>query len=340
MIDNTLTSTLQAMLDITYPEMWDTCWLIVPLPEEEFNVHVICSDVPSIRESTSWPHTSRRPTFWLRWEPNPDEGFWIRPRRKNPILRDRFNLVSPKNVIPGTQRETISHQCLNHACYFAALSKRMVWHNPLKGGAKAPDVAHYQSIPLYWEEGGKQLYTFPCCGYPYQRTSLRIVAKVRARLLGPDVGGNPYPVRGLVVEGQIDSTVDSVWKIIWRYDQAQACNLVIQPLLDYDLSDCIRVFVFPRHRTVNNFLVTESLLKADEMDLLLNNWGGKREEWAFAGVEMGLLTQVEWEPLFKDMIANKRKWGATLLRLLRELTLKKEDKDWVEFMNICGDARA
>jgi hypothetical protein len=335
MVDNALIASIQALLDITYPETWDTGWLMIPLPEEELNVHVICSDIPSIRESTTWPHTSRHQNFWLRWEPTPGGGFWIRPRRKNPILRDRLNLVSPKNVIPESQRETMSCQSLHHVCCFAALSNRMVWHNPPKGGAKAPDVAHFQSIPVHWEEDGKQRYTFPCCERPHPMTSLKTTRGVRAQLLGPDLGCGPYPIRGLVVEGPIDPVAASVWGIIWQYDEARACNLVIQPLLESGLPDNIRLFVFPRHRTVNNFLVTESLLREDEMDLLLNNWGGKREEWAFAGVEMGLLTQVEWEPLFRDMIANRQKWGATLLRLLQELTLKKDDEDWMEFMNLC-----
>ena len=335
MVDSGLISSMQALLDITYPETWATGWLTIPLPGEELNVHVICSDIPSVREGTAWPHASRYPNLWLRWEPVSDGGFWVRPRRKNPILRDRFNLVSSKNVIQETQQDTISCQGLYHACHFAALSNRMVWHNPSKGGASAPDVAHFQSIPIYWEQDGRHRFTFPCCEYPRPKTSLDTTRGVKAQLLGPDLGSGLYPIRGLVVEGPRDAVASSVWEVIWQYDEARACNLVIQPLLECGLPDNSRVFVFPRHRTVKSFLVTESLLREDEMDLLLNNWGGKREEWAFAGVEMGLLTQVEWEPLFGDMMANRQKWGKTLLRLLRELTLQKEDADWMEFGSIC-----
>jgi hypothetical protein len=237
--------------------------------------------------------------------------------------------------VVDTQQKTISQKSLQQASYFATQSKRMVWHNPPKGGASAPDVAHFQSIPLYWGEDDKKRYTFPCCEIPYHRMAFINPKGVTARLLVPDQKDASYPARGLVVEGSVSLTASIVWEIIWEYDQAQTCNLIIQPLTGDVFPDEIRIFVFPRKRKENNFLVTEKLLEEDEMDLLLNNWGGKREVWAFAGVEMGLLTQVEWEPLFKNMIANKQKWGGTLLRLLQKLTLNKGDEDWKEFISIC-----
>ena len=73
----------------------------------------------------------------------------------------------------------------------------------------------------------------------------------------------------------------------------------------------------------------------DEKILMRNNRGGVWTEWPFAGIEMGLLTQVEWGDLFDDMRSKPKKWGGTLLRLLQELTLKERDKDWIEFVEVC-----
>ena len=53
---------------------------------------------------------------------------------------------------------------------------------------------------------------------------------------------------------------------------------------------------------------------------------------------MGLLTQVEWGPLFEDMVSKPRLWGETLLRLLQELTLSKTEADWVDFVDIVEHA--
>ncbi len=330
-----LKSSLQALLDITYPEKWDARFIRLPL-NDKYKMHVICPDIKSISKNPFFPHISKNPDLWFHWEQNSTTALWIRPRKKNPILRDRFNILPHENTIPGNPLARISPQSLYDATCFAALSNRMVWHNPKKGGANAPDIAHFQSIPLYWEDNEKQRYTFPCCKYMEQTESSKTMTEVRTQFLEPDSGVASYPILGLVAEGPINSTVDIVWKIIWRYDEAQACNLVIQPLNKSGFKKKnIRIFVFPRNRTVDNFLVTENLLEKDEIDILYNNWGGKPEEWAFAGVEMGLLTQVEWEPLFKDMNKSPQKWGATLLKLLKKLTLKKEDNDWIEFMDIC-----
>ena len=94
------------------------------------------------------------------------------------------------------------------------------------------------------------------------------------------------------------------------------------------------MFIFPRARRTANCRVTPALLRRDEQILLHNNRGGAFGEWSFAGVETGLLTQVEWGPLFECMRTRPAQWGAVLLRLLRSLTLQQADDDWLCFREI------
>jgi hypothetical protein len=65
-----------------------------------------------------------------------------------------------------------------------------------------------------------------------------------------------------------------------------------------------------------------------------NSRGGQWSNWPFAGVEMGLLTQVEWLPLFEDMQRRPGKWGETLQRLAKDLSLSATDDDWEHFRSI------
>lgn len=338
-MDSSLKEALQNILNLAYPEEWTTAWLSLPLETAAgtmpFDFQVICSDLPSIRkDKSSWPPSSRDPKVWLRWEPSPGTGFWIRPRKYDPLLRDRFILLEPSEIIESLRKQTISRQVLLDACYFAAMSGRMVWHNPLKGGAGSPKSAHFQSMPVHWDEGQTLRHTFPCCIYQTGTVPWTLTKEVQVGLLEQGIGRDRYPVLGLVVWGPIRATVDRVWEIIWHYDQAQACNLVIQPWNVSSYEDIIRVFVFPRSRNPPRYLVTEPLLRDNEKMLMKNNRGGVWANWPFAGVEMGLLTQVEWGDLFEDMRSKPTKWGRTLLRLLQELTLNESEQDWMDFVKI------
>lgn len=338
-MDNSLKEALRNILNLAYPEEWATAWLSLPLETEggrsPFNFQVICSDLPFIRQGkSSWPPASRDPKVWLRWEPSPGTGFWIRPRKYDPLLRDRLILLEPNEIVDVLREPTIRRQALLDACLFAALSGRIVWHNPPKGGARLPQSGHFQSMPVYWQDGDTLRYTFPCCIYQAEDAPWTSAQDVHVRLLEGGVGRNQYPILGLVVWGSIRATVDRVWEVIWHYDEARACNLVIQPGDVSSYQDVIRVFVFPRSRDVPHYTVTERLLKDDEKILMRNNHSGKWAEWSFAGVEMGLLTQADWGEVFEDMQAKTEKWGKTLLRLLQKLTLNESERDWHDFRDI------
>jgi hypothetical protein len=238
-------------------------------------------------------------------------------------------MVGPKS------KQTISRQGLLDACHFAAKSGRMVWHNPPKGGARLPESAHFQSMPVYWHDHGVRRYTFPCCMHQPEAVPWTSVTELTVRFLERGVRRNQYPILGVTVSGPIRAAADYVWDVIWSYDKALACNLIMQPGNDSSSSASVRVFVFPRSRSVPRFSVTENLLQEHEKMLMQNSRGGQWTDWSFAGVEMGLLTQVEWGVLFEEMRANPEKWGRTLMRLLAELTLKEGDEDWRELVSIC-----
>ena len=80
------------------------------------------------------------------------------------------------------------------------------------------------------------------------------------------------------------------------------------------------------------------LLKEDEMILMKNNRGGVWAPWSFAGIEMGLLTQVEWGPVLKEIRSRPTQWSNTLMRLLQVLTLRTSDRDWLDFRDIVNKA--
>lgn len=332
-----LKGSINDILNFAYPNEWNTSWLSLPLEISEgklpYNFHVICSDTPSNRNKHWWPPSSKNPHIWLRWEPSPSTGFWIRPRKYDPLLRDRLILLESKEIIKSRRQSIISQQSLLDACNFATISGRMVWHNPPKGGASSTKAAHFQSFPLYWQENSQSHFTFPCCYYNAELDLWTSVNKVKVKILEKGMEINKYPVLGLVVWGPISGVVSYVWKVICDYDKALACNLVIQPSGDITTTHIIRVFVFPRRRKSMHF-VNEHLLEEDEKMLMNNNRGGKRGKWSFAGVEMSMLTQVEWGGLFEDMCSNPRKWGKTLLKLLKRLTLSEHDRDWIDFVNI------
>jgi hypothetical protein len=337
-MDDALQEALQQILDMAYPEAWTAAWLLLPLDGSGLPLQVVCSDLPRIRAGvSSWPPSSRDSKVWLRWEPRPGNGFWIRPRQYNPILRDRFILLGPNEVVESRRRESISYQGLLDACLFAAASGRVVWHNPPKGGARSPESAHFQSMPLFRNAGPMQQYVFPCCAYesgPEPGTSAQ---QATARLLGCTGRKPDYPVLGLVAWGPPGALTDLVWELIWRYDEARACNLVIQPVVDANLVEVVRIFVFPRARAVPRYKVVPELLQDDEQLLMTNREGGMWGDWSFAGAEMGLLTQVEWGGLFEAMGSEPEKWGRTLFRLLRNLTLRADEEDWSAFRSLCED---
>ena len=214
-------------------------------------------------------------------------------------------------IVEATREPTIRRQALLDACLFASLSDRMVWHNAPKGGARSPRSGHFQSIPIFWQDGHISRYTFPCCNYQADDDLWTSAREVQVCLLVRGFESNQYPILGSVVWGPLRATVDRVWELIWHYDGARACNLIIQPSNAPSYQDVIRVFIFPRNRDNVNHKITESLLQDDEKILMKNNHGGIWEEWSFAGVEMGLLTQVEWGKVYEDMKATPEKWGKT-----------------------------
>lgn len=339
-MDTSLREALRNALDVAYPHRWSTARLSLPLGrtpgDSPFRFQVMCSDLASLRHTVpAWPPCSRDPKAWLRWEPSPSAGFWIRPRKDDPILRDRFILLGPLDVVESLAQGTITAQALIDACVFAIRSGRLVWHNPPKGGARSPESAHFQTIPLTWEDGDTGRYTVPCCLYEADPIPWTSAGEVRSCVLERGFRRCEYPVLGLAVWGSIEGVADRVWHVIWRYDAAQACNLIIQPGGPSHDSEVVRVFVFPRARTAPRQTVTADLLKEDEMILMRNRRGGAWGDWSFAGVEMGLLTQVEWGTLFEEMRSRPVKWGGTLLRLLQGLTLKENDDDWLAFRSIC-----
>jgi len=322
---------IATIVDRAYPESWITAWLELPLElprcKQRLDFKVICSDLQRAgARPLSWPPKSRHPEAWARWEPAPETGFWIRPKARDPILRDRLILVPPIHGGAEGRHRAIGRQSLHDACLFAANSGRIVWHNPAKGGASSPDSPHFQSMPVRSEMEASDDYTIPCCRYRHCSEA----APQGFRLLGPD----DYPALGVLIWGLVSAAGDTTWRIVRDYDRAQACNLIIEPKDPTRHADRVRVFIFPRARRTANCRVTPALLRHGEEILLHNNRGGAFGEWSFAGVETGLLTQVEWGPLFERMRTRPVQWGAILLRLLRKLTLHQTDEDWLRFRQI------
>jgi hypothetical protein len=333
---------LDELLDTAYPDQWDAAWLSLgadPAVTSPYVFHVICSDLPAIRAGhATWPPASRNPNAWLRWEYEPSRGFWVRPRKYDPIVRDRWILVELGDL-PGSFRgPTITHAALRDACRFAGAARRVVWHNPPKGGASAPDSAHFQAMPLY-RNATPRSFSLPCCNYEAESERWEQATTLRAETIKPGFDAGEYPVTGLTVWGPIQEVADLVWGVIWNYDRAQACNLVIQPA-DSSGRDIIRVFVFPRALVANHH-VRDELLHAESARLLLrNNRGGRTSVWSYAGIEMGLLTQVEWGELFDRMREEPAEWGRILFNLLRALILDASSDDWSLFQRVCDQARA
>jgi hypothetical protein len=337
-MDDALRRSLEQLLRYAYPEQWSTAWLSLPLEADgdplSYSFHVMCSDLPEVRAGrSSWPPTAREPHLWVNW-PSSETGLWIGPKKHDPLLRERFILVEPSAFDPSSATSTISANSLLLACEFAAASGLMVWHNSPKGGASSPRSAHYQAMATHWDDGGVRRHTFPCCDVPFDSAVSR-KDRLEFSLLGTSGGTARYPALGLAVRGPVGEVAARAWDIIRSYDGAQASNLVIQPLPEAE----VRMFVFPRKRKPC-CLVTESLLSDDERSLMKNNRGGAWSEWPFAGVETGLLTQVVWGPVFNEMRAAPAKWGRTLLRVLRALTLSESDTDWLDFRRVLSRAFA
>ena len=167
-MDPSLVNAIAALVDYAYPEPWETEWFSLELAENGWepglSFQIICSDLTtSSKIQTVWPPRSKDPKLWLRWEPSSGAGFWIRPRKFDPILRDRLILLGPYETKLSSPHRVINLQGLTDACLFAAESQRLVWHNPSKGGASSPLSAHFQSLPIYWGQPKLQRYTIPCC---------------------------------------------------------------------------------------------------------------------------------------------------------------------------------
>jgi hypothetical protein len=344
-MDSQLIAVISGVVHQAYPEPWETAWLSLPLsPRSPYTFCVMCADLPGIKDQRSvWPPAASNPKTWIHWEQPDREGFWIRPRKDNPILRDRLILVRARELLGARRRSTIDQDDVMDACSFAAQSLRFVWHNPAKGGASQPHSAHFQSAPLYWHNTvntASRQYTVPCCLYQNDQIVWHETKTIAIQLIERGLESTQYPILGLAVSGLIESVASFVWSVIWDYDQAAACNLAIQPNDQSGRADRVRVFVFPRSRKIPNYSVTEQLLTDAEQILTQNNHDGRYGPWSFAGVEMGLLTQIEWGPIFETMQAQPSQWGNTLLRLVRQLTLDEQDHDWVDFVNIVAEHSA
>jgi hypothetical protein len=169
-MDSQLIAVISGVVHQAYPEPWETAWLSLPLsPRSPYTFCVMCADLPGIKDQRSvWPPAASNPKTWIHWEQPDREGFWIRPRKDNPILRDRLILVRARELLGARRRSTIDQDDVMDACSFAAQSLRFVWHNPAKGGASQPHSAHFQSAPLYWHNTvntASRQYTVPCCLY-------------------------------------------------------------------------------------------------------------------------------------------------------------------------------
>jgi hypothetical protein len=330
-MDNSLVETLRSVLDLAYPDPWRTEWLSLPPADSSFGFLVMCSDLPSTRAGKpQWPPASRDPKVWIHWSPSPGRGFWVRPRKYAPVLRDRFILVEAAELVGLSTRSTIDLTALIDAFRFSADSGRIIWHNSPKGGARSPRSAHFQSMPVYQDESDSRELTLPCCRLKASDSCWNSTCVLRWHI----IQRTEYPVLGLVVWGPIVQAAELVWNVISDYDSAQACNIVVEPDHSSFRGDIVRVFVFPRARIHPNCTVTVDLLHDDERVLMKNDHGGVWCEWPFAGVEMGLLTQVDWGPLFEEMREQPERYSKALLRLVRALSLEEADDDWKTFLDI------
>ena len=249
----------------------------------------MCSDAPALKEHRSvWPPVSSNPKTWIEWARPAGKSFWLRPRQYDPILRDRLILVRANELLRPAQRANIDRADVLDACAFVAESHRVVWHNPTKGGASQPHSAHFQSAPLYWPDAAGCHYTFPCCHYQNNQPLWQAPKDIKVQLIKRGLEATRYPVLGLTVAGPLGSVAPFVWSVVWDYDRAAACNLIIQPDDQPGRADNVRVFVFPRARKRPNSSVTQQLLTAAEQILMRNNHDGQHGPWSFAGVEMGL----------------------------------------------------
>ena len=324
--DHALQEQIAQVVQSAYPEPWETAWLELPLPVrhcgQRLGFKVMCSDLPAVHNSAEyWPPASHTMDSWAHWEPSQGHGFQFRAKRRDPILRDRLILLErvENNERP---KATITEKGVEDACLFVVQSARVVWHNPPKGGANSPGSAHFQSIPLRSKMTASSDLTLPCCGLACKPPS---GGNCDVRLISLE----EYPVLGATVSGPWRRVAQIAWEVIRAYDEAQACNLIIHPLSSHP-EDHVRAFVFPRSRE-NHCRVTAGLLLEGEEILLHNTRGGVYSEWSFAGIEMGLLTQVEWGPIFRAMACEPEKWGASLHRILRILTLDPSGDDWADF---------
>jgi hypothetical protein len=141
-----------------------------------------------------------------------------------------------------------------------------------------------------------------------------------------------YPILGLAAWGPLPQVADFVWHLIFGYDAARACNLIIEPASASAAPGICRTFVFPRARDPANYSLTADRLRESEMLLMRNCPGGRWSAWPFAGVEMGLLTQVVWGPVYEAMQQEPDAWASTLERLAGELSLRTTDEDWHHFL--------
>ncbi len=340
---------ISRICELAYPEHWEPEWLLLPLDHGGFldlQFQVVCSEIVSAYEAKKrWPPAVEEPKLWICWESGRGTRLWIRPRQYDPVMRNRLVLLP---TTPAGPRENVDGKVtaadIVDMYSFAAESGHVVWYNPARGGAGLPRSVHFQSMPLFKENSNGTKYALPCCGFtsvsPHDHWTK--TDSICCYVVTSGHASRSYPVLGFIVWGNISEVASLTWRVISEYD-CSACNIIVQPDGDSGRVDVVRAFVFPRSRKASRTTVRQELLNESEMILLQNNRFGSRHEWGYAALEMGLLTQIVWGPLFEIIRQDPMGWSKVFLRLLLELTLNKDDGDWHSFrevaMRLSSEAR-
>lgn len=308
--------TLRVLLDSTYPRDWQQDWLRLPIPGYAFHFHVVEAAYRRSPESGGIP-TSEAPELFVKWEHESD-GFFVCTREKDPLIRDRFVLVPFDEfghcVSPGLKENHIVNACL-----FALETGRVVWHNPRNGGARSLTSCHFQSLPRLTQANAEVFYTIPCIGMGNNHPG----SSLQIEVFGPD----RYPINGIKITGAPKAVGQCVWMVVEGYCR-DSCNLVLSP--QSASSQVVCAHVFPRRRKRDCHVSLENL-SLEDADVLTNTPDGRPCPWPFAAIEMGLLSQVIWPPVFDSMRANPDRWGELMCKIAQRLSLNRSEEDWASF---------
>ncbi len=314
--------TLRRLLDTTYPNDWLQTWLHLPIPGYAFHFNIVESSYRRHPEISGIPK-SKAPEIFAKWEQNSD-GFFVCTRDQDPLIRDRFVLVPfdefGNRVSPGLKESHIVNACL-----FSLETGRVVWHNPCNGGARSLTSCHFQSLPLMSHANGESFYSIPCAGMQNNHPE----GTVQIEIFGPD----HYPINGVKITGDAQGVGRCVWMVVKSYCR-DSCNLVLSP--QHESPHIVCAHIFPRRRKRDCHVSLENL-GLEDADLLTNTPDGRPCPWPFAAIEMGLLSQVIWPPVFDSMRANPDRWGDLMCRVAQRLSLDRTESDWNAFYKIVQD---